>query len=93
VKAAIHSIHANQVRPMLTAIPKAETIPSLEIKPSLSLRLDWTTAAALALAAFYFATSIYIASHRLFWIDGIFTVLVARLPHFDNDLAGPRPRS
>jgi hypothetical protein len=42
----------------------------------------WTFAAAAALAVFYFATSLYIASHRLFWFDEIFTVRVAWLPHW-----------
>jgi len=37
-------------------------------------------AAAMLLAAFYFATSIYIASHRLFWFDEFFTVRIAQLP-------------
>ncbi|HUI84554.1 MAG TPA: glycosyltransferase family 39 protein [Candidatus Binatia bacterium] len=37
--------------------------------------------AAGLLAAFYFATSIYIASERLFWFDELFTVHIARLPH------------
>jgi 4-amino-4-deoxy-L-arabinose transferase-like glycosyltransferase len=42
----------------------------------------WTTGVAVILAAFYFATSLYIASHRLFWIDELFTVHIARLPHW-----------
>src|SRR5271157_4154207 len=41
----------------------------------------WSLLAAALLAAFYFSTSIYIASHRLFWFDEIFTVRIARLPH------------
>ena len=36
--------------------------------------------AAAVLAAFYFATSIYIASHRVFWFDELFTIHIARLP-------------
>ena len=36
--------------------------------------------AAAILAAFYFATSIYIASHRVFWFDELFTIHIARLP-------------
>jgi len=39
-----------------------------------------TLLAATLLAAFYFATSIYIASHRLFWFDEFFTVRIAQLP-------------
>lgn len=38
--------------------------------------------AAVVLAAFYLATSIYIAAHRLFWYDEIVTVHIAGLPHF-----------
>jgi uncharacterized membrane protein len=41
-----------------------------------------TVIAATALAAFYFASSIYISSHRLLWFDEIFTVYMARLPHW-----------
>jgi hypothetical protein len=36
--------------------------------------------AAAILAAFYFASSIYIASHRVFWFDELFTIHIARLP-------------
>ena len=32
------------------------------------------------LAAFYFATSIYISAHRVFWFDELFTIHIARLP-------------
>ena len=42
----------------------------------------WSWAAAALLAVFYFATSIYIASHRLFWYDEFFTVHIARLPRW-----------
>ncbi|HME31637.1 MAG TPA: hypothetical protein VKG65_02680 [Terriglobales bacterium] len=37
--------------------------------------------AAVTLAAFYLATSIYIGSHRLFWYDEIVTVHIAGLPY------------
>ena len=40
----------------------------------------WSVVAVVSLAAFYFVTSLYIASHRLFWIDEMFTVHVSRLP-------------
>src|SRR5271165_1018988 len=40
----------------------------------------WTLLAAALLAAFYFTTSIYIASHRLSWFDEFFTVRIAQLP-------------
>ena len=36
--------------------------------------------AAGILAAFYFATSIYVAAHRVFWFDELFTIHIARLP-------------
>ena len=36
--------------------------------------------AAILLAVFYLATSLYIASHRLFWFDEFFTVRIAQLP-------------
>ena len=39
----------------------------------------WSVVAVVFLAAFYFVTSLYIASHRLFWIDEMFTIHVARL--------------
>jgi hypothetical protein len=32
------------------------------------------------LAAFYFATSVYISAHRVFWFDELFTIHIARLP-------------
>jgi len=41
----------------------------------------WSVAAA-TLALFYFVTSVYIASHRLFWYDELFTIRVARLPNW-----------
>ena len=40
----------------------------------------WSILAATVLAAFYLATSIYVASHRLLWFDEVFTVHMARLP-------------
>ncbi len=44
----------------------------------------WTFAAAILLAVFYFATSIYIAAHRVFWFDELFTLHIARLPHLST---------
>lgn len=35
---------------------------------------------AAILAAFSFATSLYISSHRVFWFDELFTIHIARLP-------------
>ena len=40
----------------------------------------WGFVAATLLAAFYLATSLYISSHRLLWVDEILTVLNTRLP-------------
>ncbi len=40
----------------------------------------WAWIVAAALAIFYLATSIYIANHRVFWFDELFTVNIARLP-------------
>jgi Dolichyl-phosphate-mannose-protein mannosyltransferase len=37
-------------------------------------------AGALLLAAYFLATSFYIASHRLFWYDEVFTTMTARMP-------------
>jgi hypothetical protein len=42
----------------------------------------WSFIVAALLAIFYFATSVYIGSHRLLWIDEVSTVHVARLPHW-----------
>jgi hypothetical protein len=38
------------------------------------------TIVALLLSAFYLATSIYIASHRLYWFDELFILRIAKLP-------------
>lgn len=40
----------------------------------------WAFIVAALLAVFYFVTSIYIASHRVFWFDELFTLHIARLP-------------
>ncbi len=40
----------------------------------------WCFLAAIALAVFYLATSLYISSHRLLWIDEVLTALRTRLP-------------
>ena len=40
----------------------------------------WSFFAAATLAAFYLATNLYIASHRLLWIDEVLTALTTRLP-------------
>jgi mannosyltransferase len=50
---------------------------SLQVKPAKEF---WILLAAMLFVAFYFATSINIASHRLLWDDEIGTVMFARLP-------------
>jgi len=45
-------------------------------------RSYWSFAAACLLALFYLATSLYIAAHRLFWYDEIFTATISRLPNW-----------
>ena len=40
----------------------------------------WAWIVAAVLAVFYLVTSIYIANHRVFWFDELFTVNIARLP-------------
>jgi hypothetical protein len=42
----------------------------------------WSFLAATILAGFYFVTSAYISSHRLFWFDEIISVNIARLPRW-----------
>ena len=43
-----------------------------------------TRLTALALSLFYLVTCLYIARHRLFWYDELFTVDIAWLPHAKN---------
>src|SRR5208337_1857081 len=47
---------------------------------SVSVPNSWSFVAAAVLAVFYLATSIYIASYRLFWFDELFIVRIAQLP-------------
>src|ERR1700685_2800852 len=42
----------------------------------------WSFVAAAMLACFYLVTSLYIASHRLLWIDEVLTALTTRLPGY-----------
>ena len=57
-----------------------QTASSPEPKYAASRSAVGSFIAAAILAAFYFTTSIYIASHRVFWFDELFTVHIARLP-------------
>src|SRR5271157_5373455 len=66
---------------MQTPIRTTLQDPSMTESKHLSKSADkWILLAAALLAAFYFTTSIYIASHRLFWFDEFFTVRIAQLP-------------
>src|SRR3954451_17674683 len=40
----------------------------------------WCMAAAILIAGYFLATSIYISCHRLFWYDEVYTTMTARLP-------------
>ena len=51
-----------------------------ELKQLPKVAEKWAIFAAMLLAVFYFATSVQIASHRLFWFDEFFTVRIAQLP-------------
>ena len=60
-----------------------ETPPAATSPQTMSMRRRrgaFSFVVAGILAAFYFATSIYIASNRVFWFDELFTVHIARLP-------------
>ena len=74
--------------PMIgTANPDAvqeATVPSVTVARYSSV---WTFLAAALLAAFYFATSIYISSHRLLWFDEVVTVNIAQLPGWATIIA------
>jgi len=66
---------------MQTPLRKAVQDPgTLEIKHLPKAADKLTLVGAALLAAFYLATSISIASHRLFWFDELFTVRIAQLP-------------
>src|SRR5208337_3940250 len=55
---------------------------SLDVKRTVASVGAWSLIAAVSLAVFYFATTLYISSHRLFWWDELFTVHIVRLPHW-----------
>ncbi|MGC2112245.1 MAG: glycosyltransferase family 39 protein [Candidatus Korobacteraceae bacterium] len=60
------------------AVPVATRPPEIS-GPERGFRLSSLIAAAI-LAGFYLATSVYIASHRLYWFDELFIVRIAQLP-------------
>jgi hypothetical protein len=45
---------------------------------------SWSLIAVALLIAFYLATSIQVASHRLFWFDEIFTAVISRLANWST---------
>ena len=55
---------------------------SPEMGQPVSVPTVWSVVIAALLAAFYLATTLYIASHRLFWYDELFTIHVARLSNW-----------
>ena len=57
---------------------------SREIQGPIKHREVLSSIIALALAAFYLATTLHIASHRLFWFDELFSIAIARLPNWRN---------
>src|SRR5271157_2856672 len=57
-----------------------QSVTSSGVRQPVSALSVWSSVAAGAMASFYLITSIYIASHRLFWLDEVLTVRVAWLP-------------
>jgi hypothetical protein len=49
-----------------------------------ALQVFWPYAAATSLALFFFVTSVYLATKRLFWYDEIFSTITIRLPDFKS---------
>ena len=66
---------------MATSVKTAsrKAVAAEQIHPK-SAAAAWPIAVAALLALFYFATSLYIAAHRVFWFDELFTLHIARLP-------------
>ena len=58
------------------------SVPSREISRGDRATRARTIIAAGLLAVFYFVTSIYIAAHRTFWFDELFTLHIARLANW-----------
>jgi len=63
---------------MSRSVPQNAAAPASQRYATEILRWPWITAALLAL--FYLITSLYIAAHRVFWFDELFTLHIARLP-------------
>jgi uncharacterized membrane protein len=65
---------------MQTSVKEPSSRPrSADVKQA-APTVRWTFVVAALLAVFYLITSIYIAAHRLFWFDELFTLHIARLP-------------
>ena len=62
----------------VTELPNRKISSSRESQSTSGQR--WPLVIAGLLAAFYLASTLYIASQRLFWFDELFTVQIARLP-------------
>ena len=67
-----------------------QSVTSAQTRPAGSRSGAGSFVAAAILAAFYFATSLYIAAHRVFWFDELFTIHIARLPDIKSYLDGSR---
>jgi uncharacterized membrane protein len=65
---------------MHSSIGEAQTAVTSASDSNRGTISKWPYLVAALLAVFYFATSIYIAAHRLFWFDELFTLQIARLP-------------
>jgi len=84
----------------VTTLISEPEMQSTRVKPvpTVFSSYGWSMAAA-AMAVFYLGTSIYIAAHRWFWYDELYTVLISRLPntpaildalsHADNNMPAP----
>ena len=49
-------------------------------KPSAGAVDRWSLAGVMSLTGFFLLSNLYIASHRLFWYDEVFTTLTTRMP-------------
>jgi len=74
------------VRATLSQDPLLDTSLPSATQPS-GRAGGWSLLGAALLAAFYFATSLYVAAHRLLWFDEVVTVHIAQLPNLSTMLA------
>lgn len=80
--------------PKLVVLPDIKVASSVTTRVGASVPGSWreeagrwakalpvtSLTAAVILAVFYFFTSLYIASHRLYWFDELFVIRIAKLP-------------